>query len=120
MRLLITHNHSLKCKPTSIPTGSLSILAIESTSENPLTVSCTTTGLPPTTVQWSKGAALLSHGDMYQMSQIATERSTSTYSSLLLINAPPEVAEGLYRCHVTNEQTSPTQSMNGPNTTVGT
>ena len=71
------------------------------------------TGSPATTVSWEKdGLSLSIDGFTYQLTQIVTDRTTSTYSNVLTVSetAPSGVA-GTYTCNVSNQIGSDTDSV---------
>ena len=95
----------------------ISITSIQRTSEDPLTISCMTTGTPPTTVTWEKGPTDLSQSDGgYQMTQILSDRTSSSFSNVLTTSGE---AFGLYSCTVRSEITGPVQSHDGPTLLTG-
>ena len=69
------------------------------------TLTCVSTGSPATNVTWMKEGHPLSFDRYaYQLTQMITDRATSTYSNVLTINekAPTGVA-GTYGCQVSNQ-----------------
>ena len=89
-------------------------------SDDPLTFSSTTTGLPPTTYTWRKGSQVLTSGDgNYMITNFLDDRITSTYSTLLTISQSPDDATGIYSCRATSEINTSPQSSDGPSTTTG-
>ena len=82
-------------------------------------INCSTTGLPPTSIAWSRGSVQLVNSQVYQLSQLLSDRATSTYSHLLTINQTLQELRGVYRCTVDSEQTATIQSSSGPNVTTG-
>ena len=73
-------------------------------SNTSLTLICTTTGSPATTVTWTKdGQPLTIDGVIYQMTQTVTSRTTATYENVLSINQPVASTLGsIFTCRVTN------------------
>ena len=68
-----------------------------------LTVTCTSTGWPATTVTWTKGGDTLSEDSTYSFSQSVTNRATSTYDNTLNVTATlQENLLGDYGCLVTS------------------
>ena len=112
-----THTHTYTHLLNSI--GRLQISAIRKVSSPSIVINCSTTGLPPTSIVWTRGSAQLVNSQVYQLSQLLSDRATSTYSNLLTINQTLQELRGLYRCTVDNEQTATIQSSSGPNVTTG-
>ena len=84
-----------------------------------IVINCSTTGLPPTRVIWTKGETQLVNNQMYQLSQFPSDRVTSTYSNLLAINQTLQQLRGVYRCAVNSEQTGTNQSTSSRTVTTG-
>ena len=82
-------------------------------------INCSTTGLPPTSIAWTRGSAQLVNNQVYQLSQLLRDRATSAYDSLLTINQTLQELRGIYGCTVESEQTGTIQSRSGPNVTTG-
>ena len=70
---------------------------------NSTTLNCISTGSPATTVMWTKDDITLNNNAGYQMSQILTDGTTSTYLNLLYISLDPDDLTGLYSCRVMNQ-----------------
>ena len=66
------------------------------------TLTCTSTGSPATTVTWTKdGDTLTVDGTTYSMTQIVTDRGSSTYENVLTLPATGDIS-GTYVCQVEN------------------
>ena len=67
-------------------------------------MTCVSTGSPATTVSWMKDGQLLITDDStdYTLTQIVTDRVSSTYSNVLTASEGVSVA-GTYNCTVTND-----------------
>ena len=77
------------------------------------TLTCVSTGSPPTVVEWMKnGQPLTINGFLYSLSQTVTDRTASTYNNTLSVSetAPGGVA-GTYTCTVSNELGSANMSV---------
>ena len=82
-----------------MPTVTISSIASDFPSH---TITCTSTGSPATNVTWIKdGSPLTIDGTTYIMKQTVTERSTSTYTNVLIIG-PDVGSSGMYTCTVSN------------------
>ncbi len=95
--------HFTPCINLSPHTGTIVISHVLRTSEQPLIITCATTGLPATEVLWSKGGTTLVDGVTYQISQSITDRRTSGYINTLTIGGATEDATGIYSCSVSME-----------------
>ena len=70
-------------------------------SELTLILNCTTTGLPPTTVTWSKDGVEMSSGDNYVFSQRVIDVNNTMYESIVIIDGESVYdIQGLYQCFV--------------------
>ena len=90
-----THIHTHTVAPT------ISSLTYQEASR---TLTCVSTGSPPTVVEWMKnGQPLTIDGSLYSLSQTVTDRAASTYDNTLTVSerAPGGVA-GNYTCTVSN------------------
>ena len=66
-----------------------------------LSLNCTTTGLPPTTVTYSKDGVEMISGDNHVFSQRAIDVDTIVYESILIIYGQSACdTQGLYQCIV--------------------
>ena len=67
-----------------------------------LALNCTTTGLPPTTVTWSKNGKDIISGNNYVFSQRVIDVNDIVYESILIIITGESVCDihGLYQCFV--------------------
>ena len=67
------------------------------------TVTCTTSGTPPTSVTWTKnGVAISTNDSMYQFTQVLIDRNDTVYENLLTIKGVFEDAIGDYSCTAEN------------------
>ena len=66
------------------------------------TLTCTSTGSPPTTVTWIRNQATLSAEGKYTFSQIVINRRFSTYDNVLTIKGDDVDAMGNYICKISN------------------
>ena len=67
------------------------------------TLTCTSTGSPPTNVIWMKdGETLITNGTTYSLTQTLVDRVTSTYNNTLTIEARFADIIGEYSCKVGN------------------
>ena len=67
------------------------------------TLTCTSTGSPPTTVTWIKdGVTLPANETIYSFTQTLVDRATSTYNNTLTIDASFVDVIGNYSCRVSN------------------
>ena len=97
----------------------LQISAIRKVPSPSIMINCSTTGLPPTSILWTRGSAQLVNNQVYQLSQLLSDRTTSTYSNLLTINQTLQNLKGIYRFAATSEQTGSNQSTTVPNNGIG-
>ena len=66
-----------------------------------LSLNCTTTGLPPTTVTWSKDGMEMSIVDNYVFSQRVIDVNSTVYESIMIIGGKSVCEiQGLYQCFV--------------------
>ena len=67
------------------------------------TLSCTTTGVPPTEVTWQKdGLNMTVHDNTTEMVKSITSRRSSTYSTSLLLYSDIDTVRGNYTCTAGN------------------
>jgi len=99
--------------------GRLYITAVQRVPLPSLVINCSTTGLPATSIVWTKEATRIVNSETYQLTQLVSDRSTTTYSNLLTINQTLQEARGFYSCTAANEQTGTIQLGTGPNITRG-
>lgn len=80
----------------------LSVSVSYNQSDFTLTLNCTSTGLPPTNVTWSKDGVEISSGDSYTFSQRVIDMDNTVYENLLFVNnyLTSDVIQGLYQCVV--------------------
>ena len=97
----------------------LQIVSVRKVSSPSVVINCSTIGLPPTRVNWTRGGMQLVNNQTYQLSQFLKDRTTSAYSNLLTINQTLQQSRGFYRFAVDSEQTGTNQSRSGPNVTTG-
>ena len=66
-----------------------------------LTLNCTSTGLPPTNVTWSKDGMEMSSGDSYIFNQQVIDVDYTVYESMMIIDRESVCdIQGLYQCFV--------------------
>lgn len=64
---------------------------------------CTSATSPATSVLWTKDGTVLSmDGSPYHLTQVVTDRRTSTYNNMLTLAGDLERIEGDYTCTVSN------------------
>ena len=64
-----------------------------------LSLNCTTTGLPPTTVTWSKDGVEMGCEDNYVFTQRVIDVNYSVYESILIVSGESACdIQGLYQC----------------------
>ena len=72
-------------------------------SEGHYTLTCTTSGSPPTSVMWTRnGAPVSENGNMYKTTQVLVNRNETIYENLLVMSGSFEDAVGEYSCTVEN------------------
>ena len=72
-------------------------------SEGLYTITCTTSGTPPTSVTWTKNGVVISTNDsMYQFTQVLIDRNDTIYENLLIIKGAYKDVVGDYSCTVEN------------------
>ena len=111
-----THTHILI---SSMFIGRLQIAAIRKVPSPSIVINCSTTGLPPTSIAWSRESVQLVNNQVYQLSQLLRDRATSAYSNLLTINHTLRNLKGIYSFAAISEQTGTNQSTSGPNSRTG-
>ena len=104
---------------TNAELGQLQIVAVQKMSLPSIVINCSTTGLPPTNVVWTRGNEMLVNNQTYQLSQLLSNRMQSAYNNLLTINLELQELKGIYLCIVINEQTGNNQSRSDSNITLG-
>ena len=79
------------------------------------TISCTSTGSPPSTVFWTRNKVNMTNSDKYIPSQRVIDGSSSTYDNVLTIKGSYEDAVGDYTCNISNAfwNTSKWKTING-------
>ena len=78
-------------------------LQINEFSTGYLTLNCTSTGSPATTVIWTlNGTELTIDGTIYHQTQSVIDRRRSTYENLLNVSITTDTTPGIYGCTVTN------------------
>ena len=71
-----------------------------------VTLTCTSTGGPATTVTWRKNGAVLEvDGTIYHQSQRVVNARTATYENILVLIGEPDNVIGNYTCLVRNKRT---------------
>ena len=86
--------------PDVIITG---LFVLLSYTQNGLTLNlnCTSTGLPPTTITWSKDEVEMSSGGSHAISQRAIDVENTVFESVLIISVVSVCdMQGLYHCSV--------------------
>ena len=114
-----THTHTHCHIPTKLDPARFHITTFQREPLPSLVIKSTTTGLPATSIAWTKGSTELVNSEPYQVTQLLSDRSTSTYSNLLTINQTLQEARGYYTFTARSEQTGTIQLGTGPNVTVG-
>ena len=86
------------------PSAAPSVTAVgRNISSSLSTLTCTSTGSPPTNITWTKdGETLMTDGTMYSLTQTLADRTTSTYNNTLIVEASFVDIIGEYSCNVTN------------------
>ena len=81
------------------------------------TITCTTTGAPPTDVVWMRNQHVVTNLDKYIPSQRVIDRASSTYDNVLTIKGSYEDAVGDYSCNISNylSNTSTHKTIDGIN-----
>ena len=70
-------------------------------SEFTISLYCTSTGLPPTTVTWRKDGVEMSSGDSYSFSQRVIDVDNTVYENMVIVNRKSAYdMQGLYQCSV--------------------
>ena len=70
-------------------------------SDSTLNLNCTSTGLPPTTVTWSKNGVKISSGDNHTFSQRVIDVEETVYENTMVIAVESENDTlGIYRCTI--------------------
>ena len=70
-----------------------------------LTLTCTSTGGPATTVTWRKNGAVVEvDGTTYHQSQMVVNTTTATYENFLVLLRDPDKVTGNYTCFVGNKR----------------
>ena len=79
----------------------LSVSLNHTQSDLTLTLNCTTTGLPPTTITWSKDGVEMGSGNNYIFSQRIMNVDNAVYENTLIINGESVCdIHGSYQCFV--------------------
>ena len=66
------------------------------------TITCTSTGAPPTDVVWMRNDLDVTNSDKYIPSQRIVDRASSAYDNVLTIKGSYEDAVGDYICNISN------------------
>ena len=66
------------------------------------TLTCTSTGGPPTTISWKRDGTLLSDDSTYKITSQVTDTMTATYTHTLTVTGR---LVGEYQCNVSNIRT---------------
>ena len=73
--------------------------------QSTLTLTCTSTGGPATTVTWRKNGAVVEvDGTTYHQSQRVVNTTTATYENFLVLLRDPDKVTGNYTCFVGNKR----------------
>ena len=73
------------------------------TAEELYTLTCTSSGSPPTSVTWTRnGVTITADDDQYKATQQLVNRTETIYNNLLTISGSFEDAIGDYSCSVEN------------------
>ena len=84
----------------------ISILAppvVTSLERDATTLTCNTTGSPPTVITWTKnGEPLPRNKNGYKMNEILIDGRMATFANILTIDLPPADLVGTYSCSVLN------------------
>ena len=80
---------------TGVPT-------VNDLSTSGLSITCTSSGGPATSVTWRRNCAVLPNNAMYQQTQTVDVTQTATYQNTLVINSTVTDRDGVYTCSVTN------------------
>ena len=70
--------------------------------ETTRSLTCTSTGGPPTTVTWRRNGAVITINATYQQTQVVTDPVTGTYQTVLTIDQSVTDIFGTYSCTVGN------------------
>ena len=96
--------------PYAVPPLVTSLQRTSSTTN--FTLTCTSTYSPATTVTWMKdGDTLTIDGVKYKTYQTVTNRRTSTYKNILVVDGAIEHITGTYTCQVTNRLGSSSRAL---------
>ena len=67
------------------------------------TLTCTTSGTPPTSVTWTRNGVIISDDDsMYKSTQVLVDRNNTEYENRLTVTGSFEDAVGDYSCTAEN------------------
>ena len=93
----------------------LSKMEYSANGDGTYTITCTSTGAPPTDVVWMRNNRDVTKSDNYIPSQRIVDRASSTYDNVLTIKGSYEDAVGDYICNVSNylSYTSTKKTVNG-------
>ena len=96
----------------------LSKMEYAASGDGTYTITCTSTGSPPTLVSWERNGVILSNSasdEKYKFSKKVIDRATSTYDNVLTVNGNFADAVGNYTCNITNSLGSTTvgKTING-------
>ena len=98
-------------------TGSPSITALRF-DRNSTTLTCTSTGGPPTTVTWSRNGVLV-NDSLYQQSQRVVDTETATYENVLFSSDITNFV-GTFTCAVSNVRSTAQETVELNGTLVAT
>ena len=80
----------------------LGVPTVSSVSTSGLSINCTSSGGPATTVTWRRNCAVLPNNATYQQTQTVIQTQTATYRNTLVIDSAVTDRSGVYTCSVTN------------------
>ena len=80
----------------------ISKMEYNSNGDGTYTITCTTTGAPPTDVVWMRNKVDVTNRNKYVPSQRIIDRASSTYDNVLTIKGSYEDAVGDYSCNISN------------------
>ena len=107
--------HLISCN--MLNTGSPSIIALRF-DRNSTTLTCTSTGGPPTTVTWRRNGVLVSDS-LYQQSQRVVNTETATYDNVLFSSHITNFV-GTFTCEVGNVRSTAEDTVELNGTLVAT
>ena len=108
----------IHCANTHTVSPTISKMEYSAVGGGTYSITCTTTGSPPTTVAWMRNGAELTTsegGGRYTSSQTVIDRPSSTFDNVLTIKGSYGDAVGDYSCNISNSlgETSAEKTING-------